>query len=52
MPKVKDWTPAENRHRDRIAKALEKTKAAREGKINPWAVATAEEEKNITGGKD
>lgn len=47
MPKVKDWTEAQNRHRDRIAKALEHTRAAREHRINPWAVATQEEKDAI-----
>ena len=41
MPKVKSLTPSQNRHRDKVAKAI--MKEGRKG--NPWAIAAAEEEK-------
>lgn len=47
MPVPEGWSESETRHRDRMEKALAKTRAAREGKINPWAVATATEEKEM-----
>lgn len=49
MPKPKGWAESHRKHRDKVARAIERAQRAGKVKstVNPWAVATARERERM-----